>query len=127
MRVRLLLEVNLSPSLRSLDTEAVLGEALRQGANDLSSLARGSNWPVLTGISRDAWRVIALPEVAAPVVGFGVLNDARDPIYRRSYAAYVRRRGKDPPVWTEIAEEVEVTLAPEIQGEIARSLSSAME
>jgi hypothetical protein len=97
---------------------SLLQPVLEQYAASMVEDAR-DQWPVDTGISRDAWQ--AEVEADADSLSVVVFNNARQ--RGRGYSVYVHRSGERRLVWTEVQERLTADIIPSLQADIALTLA----
>ena len=97
---------------------SLLQPVLEQYAASMVEDAR-DQWPVDTGISRDAWQ--AEVEADADSLSVIVFNNARQ--RGRGYSVYVHRAGERRLVWTEVQERLTLDIIPSLQADIALTLA----
>ena len=119
MKVKLGVSRALSPVFETGNVDlSVLLPVLEQHAAAMVDDAR-ENWPVDTGISRDAWDAdVAATETTLMI---SLSNDAQQ--RGRTYAAYVHRARSRRLVYTEVQERLTLNLIPELQADIAVALA----
>ena len=98
---------------------SLLQPVLEQYAASMVEDARNHDWPVDTGISRDAWQ--AEVEADADSLSVVVFNNARQ--RGRGYSVYVHRSGERRLVWTEVQERLTADIIPSLQADIALTLA----
>ena len=104
----------------TIDLE-VLRPILEQHAASMVEDAR-TDWPVDTGISREAWQ--AEIDVSSTELFVSLINEARQ--RGRGYAVYVHRARSQRLVWTEVQERLTLNLIPALQADIAVTLAESM-